>query len=203
MDAFKKDFLTEVLNIGLGRAGTVLGQISGAHVGMTVPDLTVCKAADLPRHLSVFGGGEVLTVTMPFTGILSGDAMFVVSPFSGRLLSQSLFKELLKGDVAEADLGPAVTELGNIVINYFVGSWSEIFYDRFRFGVPCYQRDPIEEVVAAKIRPNSKKGPELYAVCAEAHLDIPEFFAMASLVTLFDQTALEKLVGSLEPAAEG
>lgn len=194
MDASKKDFLTEIINIGLGRAGTVLGEISGEHVSLTVPDLVTCRVNELPYHLSIFGQGEILTVSLGFSGIISGDAMLVLSPFSGRILSHQLFSELLDGEMSEEDLGNAVTELGNIVVNYFVGSWSKIFCDRFEFGVPVYQRRSLEEVVA------EKAGKDLHAVCAEAHVDIPECFVVASLVTLFDQSSLERLVGSLEPA---
>ena len=191
MDAYKKDFLTEVINIGLGRAGTVLGEISGSQVSLTVPDLVTCPVADLPAHLSSFGKGEILTVSLGFSGIISGDAMLVLSPFSGKILTHQLFSEMLEGELSDEDLGMAVTELGNIVVNYFVGSWSEIFCDRFEFGVPAYQRRSLDEVVA------EKAGKNLQAVCAEAHLEVPECFVVASLITLFDQSSLERLVGSI------
>jgi chemotaxis protein CheC len=194
MDTFQKDFLTEIINIGLGRAGTVLGQISGSHVSLTVPDLVTCRAADLSTHLNMFGQGDIMTVSLGFSGIVSGDAMLVISPFSGRVLARQLFQDMMDEHLSDDDLGQAVTELGNIVINHFVGSWSEIFCDRFEFGVPEYQCRSLKDVVSEK----ADEG--LYAVCAEAHLDIPEFFVVASLITLFDQPTLQRLVGSLVPA---
>jgi chemotaxis protein CheC len=202
VDESQKDFLTEVLNIGIGRAGAVLGEIADAKVSLTVPDVVVCPVGDLPAKLDVFGENEVLTVTQPFTGILSGDAVLVLSPFSGRMLATSLFKEMLGEDGLGADLGPPVTELGNIVINYFVGSWAELFHDRFQFKVPEYESGTLHDILELRCGARIKGGVDLYAVCAEAHLEIPEFFIMASLVTIFDQKSLEMLMGSLTPAAE-
>jgi chemotaxis protein CheC len=201
VDESQRDFLAEVLNIGLGRAGAVLGEIANAKVSLTVPDVAVCPIGDLPTQLNVFGQNEVLTVTQSFTGILSGDAILVLSPFSGRMLATSLFKGMLDENGLGADLGPAVTELGNIVINYFVGSWAELFHDRFQFKVPEYEAGPLTEILKKRVGMPQNSRPDLYAVCAEAHLEIPEFFVMASLVTIFDQASLEQLMGVLTPAA--
>jgi chemotaxis protein CheC len=201
VDESQKDFLTEVLNIGLGRAGAVLGEIARAKVSLTVPGVMVCPVNELSERLDVFGRGEVLTVSQPFRGILSGDAILVLSPFSGRMLASSLFREMLKEDGLGSDLGPAVGELGNIVINHFVGAWAELFHDRFQFDVPRFESGSLVEIVQARCGAPKGDPSGLYAVCAEAHVDIPEFFVMASIVTLFDRVALEQLMGSLTPTA--
>ena len=193
MDLHQKDFLTEVLNIGLGRASAALSEMSGSHVNLNVPDLTICRAEELPSKLTLFGDEAVLAVRQEFSGILSGDAILVLSKFSGQILTHRLFQELLEPDNLEEQIESAVTELGNIIINHFVGSWSEIFYDRFRFGVPSYNLGALAPLLAE--RRGQRQG--MYAIYAEAHLDIPEFFVMASLITLFEQSSLEKLVGAV------
>lgn len=66
MDDAQHDFLSEILNIGLGKAGAALSEMSGARVTMEVPKMTVCPAEELPQHLAVFGDDEVLTVTQSF-----------------------------------------------------------------------------------------------------------------------------------------
>jgi len=200
MDEAQKDFLSEILNIGLGRAGAVLSQMSGARVNMTVPNLVVCKASDLPQHLTMFGSDQVLTVTQSFSGILTGEVVMVLSAFSGQVMTYRLFGGTISKEELESEMESAITEVGNIVINHFVGSWSQIFCDQFRFGVPAFQRTDMEALVADKVVASRAGGHELQAIFAEAHLDIPDFFVMTSLVTLFQQSSLERLVGSLSSA---
>lgn len=201
MDAHQKDFLTEVLNIGLGRAGAVVGEMSGTQVDLVVPDITVCSIAELPMHLHMFGKGEIMSVTQTFDGILCGDAILVLSKFSGKTIATSLFRNMLGTKPEESEIESAITELGNVVINHFVGSWSKIFYDQFHFGVPEFKLCPLETLLDDRVNAKSEDRGEIHAICAEAHVDVPEFFAMVSLVTLFDKATLEKLVGSLTEAA--
>ena len=46
MDEAKKDFLTEVLNVGLGRAGSALGEMTGARIDLSVPDIAKLIGCD-------------------------------------------------------------------------------------------------------------------------------------------------------------
>lgn len=198
MDDAQHDFLSEILNIGLGKAGAALSEMSGARVTMEVPKMTVCPAEELPQHLAVFGDDEVLTVTQSFSGTLSGRVVLILSTFSGGILTYRLFDGLIDKSRMDEQLEPAVTEIGNIIINHFVGSWSKIFSDQFHFAVPQYERDRVQPVLENRMKDS---GQELYAIFAEAHMDIPDFFVVASLVTLFDKPSLEQLVGSVTLAA--
>ena len=198
MDEAQHDFLSEILNIGLGNAGAALSEMSGARVTMEVPKLTVCPAQQLPQYLKVFGDEEVLTVTQSFTGILSGSVVLILSTFSGGILTYRLFDGLIDKSRMEEQIEPAVTELGNIIINHFVGSWSKIFSDQFHFAVPEYEKERIQPILQSRLKDS---GQEMHAIFAEAHMDIPDFFVVASLVTLFDKKSLEQLVGSVTAAA--
>jgi chemotaxis protein CheC len=198
MDASQKDFLTEILNVGLGRAGNALSQMCHAHVSLAVPNLSLCDPAELPSRLDIFGQDEVLSVSQQFSGILSGDVILLLSTFSGQVITYRLFQGTREKDSLGSEIEPAVTELGNIVINHFIGSWSKMLCDRFRFGVPVYRRDTLANILPQAAE--ARRGDEWCAIYAETHMDIPDFFVMASLITLFDQTALQRLMGSFAGA---
>lgn len=198
MDDAQHDFLSEILNIGLGNAGSALSEMSGARVTMDVPKLTLCPAHELPQYLKVFGEDEVLTVTQSFSGILSGSVVLVLSTFSGGILTYRLFDGLIDKAKMEEQVEPAVTELGNVIINHFVGSWSKIFSDQFHFDVPKFERDKLHPILEDRMK---NTGQDVQAIFAETHMDIPDFFVVASLVTLFDRQSLERLVGSMSAPA--
>ncbi len=196
MDEAQQDFLKEVLNIGLGRAGKALGAMTGSRIDLTVPSLSVCALGELDEHLGVFGDDDVFTVALSFSGILSGDVLLVMSSFSARVLTFRLCGDEMDAAKLESEVEEVVTEVGNIIANHFVGSWSNLFADQFKFGVPAYEVNTLAEVMNRyKKRPHVSKN-EPRAIFAQAQMDVPDFTIAVSLITLFQQDSLERLIGS-------
>ncbi|MBU0982906.1 MAG: hypothetical protein KKA42_03485 [candidate division Zixibacteria bacterium] len=195
MDEHQKGFLTEVLNTGAQRAGAVLGELVQRHVNLSVPDVDICPVADLPGHLSLFQNDQVTSVTMGFSGVLSGDAVLLLSGFSGILLTQRLMGGATDLAEVQEEKQEAISEVGNIVVNNFVGAWAEVFHDRFTFGLPQFEECGLNELLDARISGDGKQ--RTHAIWANAHFDVSEFFIVGTLLTLFDQASVERLVGAV------
>lgn len=201
MDEAKKDFLTQVLNVGLGQAGTALGEMTGTRIELTVPDIAICKITELDGRLSTFGQGDVYSVTLRFSGILSGDAILVLTGMGAKVLTYRLCDDELDTDDIESEIEEVVTEVGNIINNHFIGAWAATFADQFKFDVPVFEHNPLSTILE-RYKNHDWKGPEEpQAVFAEAHMDIPDFFMVASIVIMFEQESLERLVGSVSESS--
>jgi len=197
MDTARKDFLMEIMNIGLGRAGSVLSELVGAKVNLTIPEVAIHKAGEIHNNLELFKDEMVISVTQNFSGILSGDAILVLSNYSGLLLTHRLNQYISENDEIESGKKETTIEVGNIVLNSLVGSWSEILSDHFKFGVPRYRECTLPELINQRLEQNAHGNSEMYAVCGNAHFDITEFFIMGTIITLFDKNSVEKLLGAV------
>jgi chemotaxis protein CheC len=196
MEPQRRDFLKEVINIGVGRAGKSLSELINTKVFLTVPDLEICSFNDLQKHLAFFGNDKILSVTQSFTGMLSGDAVLIFSNYSGLLLTQKLTESLDITSI-EAEKEAVLTEVGNIIINSLVGSWSEIFYDHFKFSLPEYFEGTIPSILENRLIAPDEDDGESVIICANAHFEVKEFFIVGTILTLFDKAFIEKLLGSV------
>lgn len=202
MDDNQKDFLKEILNIGLGRAGNVLGQMTGSRIELAVPDVAVCESTHLTGQLAVYGTDDVYTVTQSFSGILSGDVILILTGFSGKFLTYRLCGEELNSDRLEEEIQATVTEVGNIITNHFIGSWSNMFVDQFQFGVPSFEKGSLPDLLNKYAHMPARQGSKSRAVVAQAHMDVPDFTLAASVAIMFTPDSLEHLIGSMSGAPE-
>nr|MBN2277020.1 hypothetical protein [candidate division Zixibacteria bacterium] len=196
MDTARKDYMVEIMNIGIGRACVVLSELVGARVNLTVPEVDIFRAGEIHGQMEIFKDERIISVTENFKGNLQGEAILVLSNYSGLLLTHRLNQYL--NDTAEIQSGKreTVTEVGNIVLNSLVGSWSEILNDHFKFGVPEYLECTLSELLDRRIAGSANSGKELYAICANTHFDITEFFIMGTIIALFDKSSVENLFGT-------
>jgi chemotaxis protein CheC len=195
MDKSRNDFLAEIVNIGVGRAGSVLSELVGTKVGMSVPEVDVCELSSLKNHLIGTMQNKHLLVTLPFSGILSGGALLVMSNFSGVMLTQLLLGSEASLEEMEPDKESVITEVGNIVLNSFVGSWGDMLCDRFEFGVPTYVEGDIRSLLDPRVRVISCDSDH-YAIWANTYFDVHDFSLMGTIVALFDRKSVERIVGA-------
>ena len=78
LTSVQQDALVELLNIGFGRAGASLSQLTGHRVILEVPSVTVHEIAELSTALQQVIRDEVATVHQIFSGPVSGDALLVL-----------------------------------------------------------------------------------------------------------------------------
>lgn len=202
MDLAQQEFILRLLNTGVGQAASVLSVIADTNVNMVVPELNICSPQDIDAQLEIFRHDDAVSVAQSFSGILSGNAVFILSERSGLLITRHL-KEYI-GDVTT--IKPAkegvLSEVGNIVINNLIGSWSELFGNHFTFGLPDYLEGSLPDILETrKIKSGIREGKNI-AMLANIHFDIKEIFAPGSLLILFESNSLEKLMDAVTSSAK-
>lgn len=197
MDESKKDFLTEVINIGMGRASAVLSEMVNAKVFLTIPELNHCKIEQLSENLKLPGKDKFTIISQSFNGLLTGSANLMLNKYSGEILAKRVVDNLKDIDEFATDKEEVLKEVGNIVINNMIGSWSTIFYDQFTFGVPEYHVCSVPELIYEHRAKNTKMEIK-QAIFADAHFELKDMFMVGTLFILFDDYSLKKLLGSFE-----
>lgn len=196
IDDARKEFISELLNIGVERAGTVVSELVGARVVLEVPEVDICRSQDVLPTLTALRGNDIIAVSQGFTGVLSGDAALVINGFSGNLIVHRLLQQIGDDGDPATLRDEALTEIGNIVANSLVGAWSKVFCDPFEFGLPVFRRGTLEDCLAPFLGTGDAQGRKTYAVSGSAHFSVNDFFIMGTLLVFFNEKSIETLMGA-------
>ncbi len=137
----ERDILQEIMNIAFGKAAADLAELINIFVVLSVPDIKIVMAADLPdfigKEFSEFG--NISIVEQNFWGEFKGNALLIFPANSGKELVSLL------GDGDELSFEPQASdnlesetlmEVGNILIGACVGKVAELLKDIVTYSPP-------------------------------------------------------------------
>jgi chemotaxis protein CheC len=136
------DVLTELVNIGIGRAAFTLSEMIDARVGLQVP--SVCLAHEEgTRRLTARTetGGSLSAVLQEFSGGVAGVAALAIPPPSARRLVAVLTSAASDSAEIDVEREAVLTEVGNIVINCVLGSLGNLAALDVTFHLPRYEEN--------------------------------------------------------------
>lgn len=130
------DALTEIINIGVGRAASSLNDIIGAHIQLKVPRIELFPLEKLTELLGRLGHANVTTVMQSFKGEFTGSAALLFPPESTQRLVSSMSGTPAKTAVIDEESRGALMEIGNIVINCILGTMGNVLECSMDFSLP-------------------------------------------------------------------
>jgi chemotaxis protein CheC len=141
------DALTEIFNIGMGRAAAAISSMGSDEVSLSVPSVRFVARIDAARLLGDSTGQRICSITQHLSGPFTADAMLVF-PQSNSLE----IVRLMVGDrVPLADLTDleqeALTEIGNIILNACIGTMTNILGGDFGISLPRLQIGSSTEIL--------------------------------------------------------
>jgi len=189
---YQIDALTELINIGVGRAAGMLNQIIEAHVYLQVPSIKIFSYAHLEQILNYVAATSLSVVRLAFKGSFSGTALLAFPPESASNLVNLLTGE--ESDISDLDsirVG-ALTEVGNIVLNGVMGSMSNILHERLMYSIPVYIEDTIDHLLR-----EDNLGADSAIILAETALHIEKLRIQGNIVLLFRVDLFNTLIKAL------
>lgn len=137
----ERDILQEIMNIAFGKAAADLAEVVNIFVVLSVPDIRIVAAADLPDYIraefSEFG--NISIVEQNFWGEFRGNALLIFPSDSGKELISLLGDgnpvsfESQASDFLENE---TLMEVGNILIGACVGKVAELLKDMVTYSPP-------------------------------------------------------------------
>lgn len=143
----QKDGLTEVINIGVGKAAGYLSEMVGARVDLTVPEVCLLPPAKIRDHVPELESDEISCVYLTFSGPLVGKAVFALPTPDALRLASAVTGEAVGSPELQVLLTDALSETGNILINGVMGSISDVLKTQAAFAVPGFARGKINDVM--------------------------------------------------------
>ena len=110
----QQDALTELINIGFGRAAASLSKLTGHRVQLEVPEITMCPIEQMGTYLRPLVENEGASVHQIFSGPVEGDALLVLDQSSAAILKELLTNEpALPLEIDRSGLRSAIREVGD------------------------------------------------------------------------------------------
>jgi chemotaxis protein CheC len=144
------DALSELVNVGVGRAAASLSAMVKEHIELSVPKIMTISFRDLNYHLGLeqeLGDDpNISIVQQPFQGKVGGMASILFPITSARRLVALLTDGALSSVDLDLEMEAALTEVGNILINGVMGTIGNITGMEINFQLPEYLQCPKDEL---------------------------------------------------------
>jgi chemotaxis protein CheC len=143
----QKDALTELINIGYGRAAGALSELTGYRITLEVPRIAMHAIEDIAPQLTRMVEGEVASVTQVFSGPVAGNALLLLDEKAAVVLSELLTDDVSLSGGFDSGAREIITEVGNILLNALLGVFGNLLQVQISFAVPRLRVDTIDSVL--------------------------------------------------------
>ena len=190
------DAITELVNIGVGRASASLNELLDFAVTLSVPSVRLVRAIDVLKYLDADPDMPLAGVQMGFTGELAGTAELVFPPDSARHLVSILVGETMEVDQRDSVWIGTLTEVGNILLNGVMGAISNALGAPLLYDVPSY----VEATVLDFVEMSSSKDES--TLVARTRFTVEELSIEGDVMLVFEGPSFETVIRSLETLAD-
>ena len=192
----QKDALTELINIGYGRAAAALSELTGYRITLEVPNVSMHEIQDIPPLLEEFVDDEVASVNQMFSGAISGNAMLLLDQESAVMLSRLLTDEGSTGREFDASAREIITEVGNILLNACLGVFGNLLKVHVSFAVPRLHVETVQHVLASV---NLEVDEKLrYGLMIHTRFRLRASNVTGYLIIILGITSLDRMLRELE-----
>jgi chemotaxis protein CheC len=136
LDELEMDALTEVVNIGVGRAANSLRDLVGEQVFLTVPSLAILTRVEAAALISRRSGDQLIAVRQAFQGEFAGSALLIFPETN----SLELIRVVTKGELSLEDIieleQEALAEIGNIILNSCMATIANLLQRSLKMSLP-------------------------------------------------------------------
>ncbi len=186
------DALEELINIGVGRAASLLNEMVDSHIRLKIPVVKVLSAADAYQELiKRFHDETLASVKLGFTGSFYGTASLIFPTDSASTLVAVLTGEDPSADLDAVKIG-TLSEIGNIIINGVMGSLSNVLKKHLNYTLPVYLEDNLENLLLSAYESDSK------ILLAQASFTIERFEIIGDIILIFLVGTFDALINAMK-----
>jgi chemotaxis protein CheC len=191
------DAITELINIGYGRAAGALSELTGYRITLEVPRVSMHEISEVAPLLEQLVHGEVASVNQMFSGPISGNAMLLLDEQSALVLSRLLTDERTPA-VQDFDAGAReiITEVGNILLNACLGVFGNLLHVHVSFAVPRLHIETVSHVLESINLDTEEK--LRYGLVIQTRFRLRTSNVTGYLVIILGITSLDRMLRELD-----
>ena len=195
LTSLQQDALIELLNIGFGRAGAALSELTGHRVVLEVPEVSIHPISSLASTLRGATTEDIATVHQIFFGPVAGEALLILNHSAAGILKQLLTDEAPLPLAVDASAREVLTEVGNILLNACLGTFGNLLKVQVSFSVPRLNLDTLTGVLESLVI--EREGLR-YALVVHAGFRLRDAQVRGVLVIVLSVASLDKLIRAVE-----
>jgi chemotaxis protein CheC len=200
LTAEQKDALTELINIGFGRAAASLSRLTGHRVQLEVPQVMMCPVGELGDALRPYIDGEIASVHQVFSGPVGGDALLVLDQRSAGILKELLTSEPALPLSIDASAREVIAEVGNILLNACLGMFGNLLKVQVSFAVPHVTLEGLEALVASVM---VERQELRYALVVHAGFRLKNSSITGYLIIVLSVASVDRLLRAVDTWESG
>lgn len=150
------DGLKELINIGVGRAASILNTMLSSHIILQVPFVKLLNPEDFKEEIERLGNENLAAVELGFKGIFSGSAQLIFNTDTAYKLVTTLVGGEPDIEAIDSIQAGTLSEIGNIVLNGVMGSISNMLKIHLNYSVPNYLEGNAETLLNHDIIESNK-----------------------------------------------
>ena len=194
LSELERDALTEIVNIGVGRAASNLRKMVGGQVLLSVPAIEIVSKPRAARLISEREEVDLVAVRQDFAGAFSGRALLIFPETKSLELVRAVTPDELSVEELLEMENEALGETGNVILNSCLATMANMLKRSLTMQIPEVVRgngDSLFEVL--EDAPEAGLVLFLYIDFSVRHRDIRGYIAM--LMSLPSLALLKELVG--------
>ena len=188
----QRDAITELLNIGVGRAAAALSEMVDQEVGLSVPNLDFIPRSEMPSLLGEDFGEHITLLKQHFGGAFWGDALLIFPEDRSMDIVREVMGTLALDSMGELEQ-EALTEVGNVILNACIGGLANAFGVETECALPDFIQSKTDVIFAAP-----EGGVEPVVMVLRMVFKIEERDIKGYLAFVLDGNALEAFLGHVE-----
>ncbi|OYX73939.1 MAG: chemotaxis protein CheX [Rhizobiales bacterium 32-66-11] len=132
----ERDALTEVVNIGVGRAAASLRKMVGRQVMLAVPSVEIVTPAGAAALIGQRENEDLVAVRQAFDGAFSGRALLIFPETKSLELVRAVVGDEMSAEqVCELEV-EALAETGNVILNNCLGTMANMLQRSLKMSLP-------------------------------------------------------------------
>ncbi|MEB0140505.1 MULTISPECIES: chemotaxis protein CheC [unclassified Undibacterium] len=188
------DALSEVFNVGAGRAAASLSEIVGDEVKLSVPSVEVRKFSEVDNDVMGMKSERYGAVHQTFSGAFEAEAILLFTEDHAlEIVRDMMGSQISIEDLAEFEQ-EAMCELGNIILNACLSAMADMLNIPLNCSLPDYGLATMEEI----FRRVGHADDEAYLLLLHIDLAIEKRRSEGHLVFLLSSTSLQDLVTQID-----
>ena len=146
LNPMQKDVLTEIVNVDIGKAASLLSDMTGCRVNLCVPAAELISPADLKKSdgplLSFFTVGHIVSSSIQFGYDFRGKAFLTFPADQVKVLVHACLGEALSDELGDGEERlldtdfDVLKEIANIILNAVVGGFGNLLETKLEYTLP-------------------------------------------------------------------
>ncbi|HFE38759.1 MAG TPA: hypothetical protein ENK06_10150 [Gammaproteobacteria bacterium] len=186
----EKDLLTELFNLGIGRAASSLSRMVHQEILLSVPDVRFAKSCALAELLKE--SGAIISIAQTIHGPFDAKAILLFEQRGGLEVVKQILGAELDDNMLVALQEEALSETGNVVLNACVGTLSTSMGYSFELDIPVFNHCSADQLLALN---QLTANESVLLININMALKTSEVDAFLAFVV--DETSFEKLKAKL------